>query len=370
MLVDSGLEYRDSFSDFHDVHSRPVTMGNRSGVPLVTIAIPSFRRPQLLREAVASALAQTAAISYEVIVVDNDPDETASQQTRQLIASFQSERLHYFQNAENIGMFGNWNRCLELARGEWVTILNDDDWLAPDFLVETMAVVTHNPAVDLLAVRFDVRDQRAAQRPVRWSPVGIARRFKRCISKLGRWLTRWPRLRRLGIIDYYFTNPHAGSLGVLFRRSLGVSLGGFRQELYPTADNWFFVRFAIAHRSWMLNRELAFYRIRENESVKPEVLSGFVEHGSILRRQLNHRYFGDSLLLSLYARMFDAYQRRGLKRYWSGGRRTSTAEFAGALSSMVLRLGLWLLGTSARCALARSGTLAGRHRRDAGGPDA
>lgn len=317
MPVDDGLDYYDAFAEHRNVVSLPILVGDRSRKPLITIAIPTFRRPQLLREAVASALAQDATFCYEVIVVDNAPASATAEQFLELTGGVPDARLHYFRNSENIGMFGNWNRCLELARGEWVTILNDDDWLAPSFLSETMAVLDRRSDIDLLAVRFEVRDERSSKLP----PGRIARLAGGAVGAALRALrrVRYPRrVQRLRLIDYYYANPHVGSLGLLFRRRIGIALGGFRQELYPTADNWFFVRIASAGRSWVLNRSLAFYRVQENESAKPEVLRAFVDHGLAMRATLNARYFGKSSILHAYSWILAKYQGRCLVHFWGG----------------------------------------------------
>lgn len=96
--------------------------------PLVSIAIPTYKRPDLLHEAIESALSQRECSPYEVIVIDNDQ----SSEILKVVGCFPSERITVYQNLSNIGMWGNMNRVLELARGEWILILCDDDLLKPN----------------------------------------------------------------------------------------------------------------------------------------------------------------------------------------------------------------------------------------------
>lgn len=345
MRADEDLAYRDAFSDHRQVPSIPIVLGDRSTEPLVTIAIPTFRRPQLLKEAIASVLSQRTSVPFEVVVVDNDPDEIAGQQTQSLIEEFRSERLHYFRNRDNIGMFGNWNRCLTLGRGEWISILNDDDWLEPGYLEQTISEISRRPGIDLLAVGFNIKDMRrqGAQSP--WyflrKPLG------RLAVALGR------RSRRLTIADYFFSNPHVGSLGVLFKRQLGISLGGFRPEQFPTADNWFFVRFAAEFRSYMLNRRLACYRVHENESVKPEVLGRFVEDGLRMRALLNERFFQGSTILDGYSVVFSKYQALGLRAFWTREIGHGRAVDSEGMKKHLLRIGAFLLRQASVVVMAR-----------------
>lgn len=113
--------------------------------PKVSICIPTYNRAWCLRETVNCALGQVADVPYEVFILDNaSMDETPT-----LIQSYTDPRIRYERNPTTIGIFDNWNRCLELARGEYATIWADDDLIAPDFVSEHVAVLDGNPDVGL-----------------------------------------------------------------------------------------------------------------------------------------------------------------------------------------------------------------------------
>jgi glycosyltransferase involved in cell wall biosynthesis len=104
--------------------------------PEVSILIPTYRRPQLLRRAIASALSQDAPVAVEVIVGD-DADEGAA-----IASEFDDARLRYQANPERLGMAGNWNQLCDMAQGDYLLLLNDDDRLLPGF-VETCVSAFH-----------------------------------------------------------------------------------------------------------------------------------------------------------------------------------------------------------------------------------
>ena len=92
--------------------------------PLVTIGIPTYKRPELLRETLRSALGQSYG-NLEIIVSDNAADpETAA-----LVSSFADPRVRYLAQPTNLGMVGNWNALLKAARGDYFLLLSDDDLL-------------------------------------------------------------------------------------------------------------------------------------------------------------------------------------------------------------------------------------------------
>jgi hypothetical protein len=75
MYINTGnlLEYRDGFIKFKQIQTDLVWGNNNGDHPLITIAIPTYKRPLLLQEAVKSALSQITNVPFEVIVIDNDP---------------------------------------------------------------------------------------------------------------------------------------------------------------------------------------------------------------------------------------------------------------------------------------------------------
>lgn len=99
---------------------------------LITIAIPTNGRGDLFQEALDSALNQEEVpFKWNIIVVDNNPD---SKEILNIINKVNNPRILYYQNRQNLGVCGNFNRCFELADGKWVTLLHDDDLLTSDYL--------------------------------------------------------------------------------------------------------------------------------------------------------------------------------------------------------------------------------------------
>jgi glycosyltransferase involved in cell wall biosynthesis len=110
--------------------------------PLVSICIPTYNRAGMISRAIESALGQSYR-NIEVIVVDNaSTDATAA-----VVASFNDERLRYVKNLSNLGLFGNFNRCIELATGSYLHILHSDDYIDPTFTEVCLAFFRKHPSV-------------------------------------------------------------------------------------------------------------------------------------------------------------------------------------------------------------------------------
>jgi glycosyltransferase involved in cell wall biosynthesis len=119
-----------------------------SDVPLVSICIPTYNRAAMIGKAIESALGQTYT-NLEVIVVDN----ASSDNTPAVVASYRDERLRYVRNEKNLGLFGNFNRCIELAQGKYLHILHSDDYIDSDFTRRCVAFFYEHPTAVMTSTR-------------------------------------------------------------------------------------------------------------------------------------------------------------------------------------------------------------------------
>lgn len=95
----------------------------------ITIAIPYYSGANLLGHAIRSVLAQTWS-GWKLVVSD---DSASGGSIGDLVKSFGDSRIACHRNEHSLGLAGNWNRCLDLASGEYVTILHADDMLMPSY---------------------------------------------------------------------------------------------------------------------------------------------------------------------------------------------------------------------------------------------
>ncbi|WP_100613701.1 glycosyltransferase family 2 protein [Confluentibacter citreus] len=112
----------------------------------ITIAIPVYNRELFFEQALDSALLQT--VKCKVIVVDNASDSNFFRETCEL------KTVDYYRNEVNIGMFANWNRCIELTKTEFVMILGDDDLLEPNFVEFFSKSLNNYPQLDVFYSNF------------------------------------------------------------------------------------------------------------------------------------------------------------------------------------------------------------------------
>jgi glycosyltransferase involved in cell wall biosynthesis len=99
----------------------------------ISVVIPTYKRKDKLKRAIASALQQGVQAS-EIIVVDDNREESESQAVKDCIASFHDPRLQWLPNFNHPGGCGARNSGILTAKGEFIAFLDDDDVFLPGAL--------------------------------------------------------------------------------------------------------------------------------------------------------------------------------------------------------------------------------------------
>lgn len=123
--------------------------GSRSLEPRVSLVMPTFRRPQLLKQALDSVVAQTYG-QFEALVCDNANDPT----TAALVHSYHDPRIVYVPREHNLGMLGNVRDGFSRTRGSYVMELDDDDVLEPRALESMARALDDHPTAALAFGRY------------------------------------------------------------------------------------------------------------------------------------------------------------------------------------------------------------------------
>lgn len=100
--------------------------------PFWSVMIPACNpRPAQLAQALRSVLAQDPGPDrMQIEVVD---DCSSAVDVDSLVRDIAGDRVGVFRPPANLGMAGCWSACVERARGEWVHLLHQDDYVLPEF---------------------------------------------------------------------------------------------------------------------------------------------------------------------------------------------------------------------------------------------
>lgn len=261
---------KDNFKKYSNVKSELIADYCSEIVPVVSIMIPTYKRPHLLKETIYSAINQKTDVKFEIVIVDNDCSKEFEEELLVLIDDCKNCNIRFFRNEDNIGMFGNWNRCFELARGEWLTILNDDDLLHCDYLSFVHKYFKQERMISVAEKKF-----------VHSREIDICNKiYSKSYSAL-----------ELGAGDLYLGHFAHGVLGCLLKKDICINLGGFDDSLFPIADCFFAFRYWHQHGVTKCKEELSYFRWSENESLKLNVLRGFITTSQVMSLELSHQMY-------------------------------------------------------------------------------
>jgi glycosyltransferase involved in cell wall biosynthesis len=123
-----------------------------------SLLVPSYNRPEFIRETVLSLLGNSAP-DVEVIVSD-DASPKRDEIRNSLTDLIGAGKLTYLQQEKNLGWSNNRNALVDAARGEYVILLGDDDRLKPG-AIETLRKWTRKyPEISLFGLGYDTIDER------------------------------------------------------------------------------------------------------------------------------------------------------------------------------------------------------------------
>lgn len=210
---------------------------------LVSVCIPTYQGAAFLGAAIDSVL-QQGLQDFELIVID----DCSTDGTEELVRRYTDTRIRYLHNTANLGPEGNWNRCLEEARGRYIKILPQDDVLAPDCLLRQAEILAQDSS-ERLALVFSARaviDSKGRT---------LLRRGYGSASGIVPAATLRRRCLRRG------TNLVGEPGAVMFRRSLSQGIGAFCGDIGYVIDLDYWFRLLDHGDAYYFAEPLASFRV-------------------------------------------------------------------------------------------------------------
>ena len=247
--------------------------------PKFSIAIPVYNRPDYLRQAIRSALAQTTD-DFEIIV----SDDCSTDDLFSVVNSFGDSRIAYYRSSSNLRAAKNHQASVSLSRGEYVVNLHSDDLLLPAYLeIAGRALDEHPEAAAVYS----------AMTYLTGSTVGGCYKMPRL-----RYANRQTYIRNPWLEKFHRIAPTC----CLFRRSSFDKLGGYRTFLRFVYDWDLFFRFMTAGEGVLFLPEiLSIYRQHEQQATEMASLDALYDILDLWRFQ-EYSHFKSSEIADLVLR--------------------------------------------------------------------
>ena len=92
----------------------------------LSVCIPTYNGGDYLEECLDSILNQTFS-NFEIVIVDDHSTDNSFEIANHYASK--ESRIRVYRNKKNLGLVNNWNHCIELAKGEWIKFVFQDDLL-------------------------------------------------------------------------------------------------------------------------------------------------------------------------------------------------------------------------------------------------
>lgn len=212
--------------------------------PAVSVCVPMYNNATTIARCLRSILDQDG-VEFEIVVVDDDSSDDCAAIAEAMLRP--GDRL--IRNESRLGLNGNHNKCMELARGTSMQFVHADDWLLPGAL-KKLSVFFDDPAVGLAFA-----PRRLVQEEMPW--------WLRTVDKPHTFFVRLREYNRGSALVAQMMLMGAGSnwIGeptcVMFRRELALNIGCFRDDIYQLVDLDFWLRLMLRSTVCFVPQELS-----------------------------------------------------------------------------------------------------------------
>ena len=142
----------------------------RSRKPLVSICLPVYNGQMFLRQALDSVLAQSFE-DFELLI----SDDCSTDGSWEIIENYAGadKRFTYWRNDARLGLFGNYNKCLEEASGTYIKPFAQDDLWHRELLEKQVVLLRKHNNVALVGARRVVVDELGQVMKDEFQPVSL-----------------------------------------------------------------------------------------------------------------------------------------------------------------------------------------------------
>lgn len=123
--------------------------------PLLTIGVPTYNRATDLDNLLASFVRELKKISpdmIEIIVSDNASNDGTPEVVRKHCEA--CPQIRSVRNDANIGMQANLAQCIDLATGEYIYLIGDDEVIVEDGLFTILSSIKNNTNVSIFIFNY------------------------------------------------------------------------------------------------------------------------------------------------------------------------------------------------------------------------
>lgn len=247
----------------------------------VSVIMPVYHAERYVSRAIESILNQSYQ-DFELILVEDGSTDNSLEE----IKKFQDERIRLYCNEQNRGITYSRNRAIELARGEYLAWMDDDDLAPKDRLKDCIAFFEAHPEADVVAGNTYIMDEND------------------CVTGMFARVWHNPDLIRASML---FQNQFGNGSAMVRKAFLDKYGIRYREDMQGVEDYMFWAECSVHGTIMAMDQILLYWRKHANETARKQGSDARSEAIQRIQRYLLDSY-GYHLTRDEYAcyfRMFD-----------------------------------------------------------------
>lgn len=251
-------------------------------MPKISVAMPVYNGEKYIKETIESVLNQTFSDFEFIIVDDGSTDDTFN-----IVHSFNDTRIKYFKNEKNSGISYSLNRALEIASSEYIARIDADDICYNNRFQIQYDFLESNKNVGVCSANTDTIDANGTK-------IGTTKNFitsEECKLKL--------------LFANSLSHPAA-----MFRKNMVLQVGGYSLGMEPIEDFELWVRMTNICEIQNIENTLVKYRVH--------ALHASAVFGKNIHQALVRTFDKKNRLYQIIDDEFLDFHIRGFNGFWNG----------------------------------------------------
>jgi len=234
--------------------------------PLVSVCVPMYNGEEYIRETLDSIVSQTYS-NIEVVVVDDGSNDNSIKIVEEY--SNKDSRIKLYRNEKNLGLVGNWERCIEKANGDWIKFLFQDD-VMQSRCVEKMliACIKHDVKFALCARNFKFEEN--ANHKTKETFTYELTKPENVFSRKSYYT---PYETSQLISTHLIENVLGEPICTLFHKSLHQQFGGFDANMRQMVDYAYNLKIVLNNSFVFLDEKLVTFRVHSDSTTNKNILN-------------------------------------------------------------------------------------------------
>ncbi len=212
---------------------------------LVSVCIPAYNSGKFITRTIESVLNQSYSNIEVVVIDDGSTDDTVEK-----VKAIADDRIRLICNEHNLGMTGNWDKCVRSCSGEYIKLIPADDCVYKDCIRKSVDILVKHPDISLVVVGTELvdNDDRVVGSYMHWPGNGIVRAERIAKTSV--------------MLNNFWGNP----VCAMFRKSGYIAVGGFDERIPYILDFDLWLGLSRLGDTAVIKEKLSSFRVRNDSN--------------------------------------------------------------------------------------------------------